>query len=442
MSVTNKLFSLLGFAEPIPLKRSNDNNILPEKIVLLSTNNQVEPNIKQVIAQLATDLKESIDGCAESSIEALVIDATNYEDDNCYQHLYSTVQSALKYIAPNARVIVMASTMTTALSIEHNTFSRALIGFSKSLAKEIGRKGCTANVIFINKADDENKEYNADALSSPIRFFLSVNSAFVSGQVLTLNKMRKPDTPRRTHDNSKLVAIVTGAAQGIGKAIAHKLASDNYYVIGVDIEPMNEQLTLTMNKLHGEALILDISTKEANAKIVEIASKHGGVDLIVHNAGITRDKTLAKMPQHFWQQTIDINLLAVMRINKALIANASINKNGRIVCLSSMNGIAGQRGQTNYACSKAGIIGYVESMSDDLAVKNICINAVAPGFIETKMTEQVPFFTREIGRRINALGQGGLPEDVAHTIAFLGNESSYAISGQTIRVCGLNIIGA
>ena len=131
-----------------------------------------------------------------------------------------------------------------------------------------------------------------------------------------------------------------------------------------------------------------------------------------------------------------------MRINEVLINAKSINNGGSIVCLSSMNGIAGQGGQTNYACSKAGIIGYVKSMSEKLSANNITINAVAPGFIETKMTKQMPFFTREMGRRMNALGQGGLPVDVAETVAFLGSESSIAISGQTIRVCGLNIIGA
>jgi len=205
---------------------------------------------------------------------------------------------------------------------------------------------------------------------------------------------------------------------------------------------MKTQLVNAMRSLLGQAYSLDVSVKDAGEQLAALASKHQGFDLFVHNAGITRDKTLAKMPTHFWQQTIDINLLSVMRITQTLINTGSINSNGRIVCLSSMNGIAGQGGQTNYACSKAGIIGYVESMANELATQNITLNAVAPGFIETKMTEQMPFFTREMGRRMYALSQGGLPIDVAEAISFLGDESSYAISGQTLRVCGLNIIGA
>ncbi|MFT4725145.1 MAG: 3-oxoacyl-[acyl-carrier protein] reductase, partial [Colwellia sp.] len=243
-------------------------------------------------------------------------------------------------------------------------------------------------------------------------------------------------------EKRKNVAVVTGAAQGIGAAIASKLANDGYLVVGVDIEPMKAQLAKTMANLQGECFVLDVSDKKAGEQLASLASNHGGFDLVVHNAGITRDKTLAKMPEHYWSQTLSINLFSVMRINEALFSTNSINIGGSIVCLSSMNGIAGQGGQTNYACSKAGIIGYVNSISDQLSEDSITINAVAPGFIETQMTEKMPFFTREMGRRMNALSQGGLPIDVAETVAFLGCKSSFGITGQTLRVCGLNIIGA
>lgn len=249
--------------------------------------------------------------------------------------------------------------------------------------------------------------------------------------------------PKSSNKNDKQkIAVVTDAAQGIGAAIASKLSDDGYLVIGVDIEPMKIPLVNTMKNIQGETFILDVSAKNAGEQLAILASTHGGFDLVVHNAGITQDKTLAKMPEHFWQKNLDINLLAVMRINDVLIKKKSINNGGRIVCLSSINGIAGQGGQTNYAYSKAGIIGYVKSISDKLMVNQITINVVAPGFIETQMTAQIPFFTREMGRRMSALGQGGLPIDVAETVAFLGKQLSGAISGQTLRVCGLNIIGS
>ena len=457
MNLTNKLFSLLGFAEPVTLNRYNGSNTMPAKLLLLSTANQVSPDIKQTIRQLGIEITENLSDNAEKSITALIIDATTYIDESSYQRLYLTVNHSLKLLSHNARILLIADANTAKQAPENNAFSQALVGFTKSLAKEVGRKGSTANIILLNKENSNTESSNkgnhktengtADnnssaALAAPLTFFLSAKSAFVSGQALTVNNKKPLVTPTNPTTTNQKIAVVTGAAQGIGAAIASKLTTDGYFVIGIDIESMQAQLINAMQSLSGEAYTLDVSAKDAGEQLATLASKHGGFDLFVHNAGITRDKTLAKMPSHFWQQTLDINLLSVMRITQTFMKCDSINNNGRIVCLSSMNGIAGQGGQTNYACSKAGIIGYVESINNELATKGITINAVAPGFIETKMTEQMPFFTREMGRRMNALSQGGLPVDVAETVAFLGDEASYAISGQTLRVCGLNIMGA
>ena len=434
MSLSDKLFSLLGFAEPTPLKRSNKTNQLPKSVLLLSVSESLNADVEQTFATLATNTIKSIDNLTAQSIEGLVIDATNYSDESSYQQLYLITQAALKSLRKNAKILVIANAISTKQSAEQNAFSQALVGFSKSLAKEVGRKGSTANIIFI-----EAKTHNMPAaLISPISFLLSPKSAFISGQILTIDNQNE----LIEKSDRKKVAVVTGAAQGIGAAIARKLTNESYFVIGIDIAPMQEKLAETMSNLQGEGFTLDVSIKNAGEQLATLANKHGGFDLVVHNAGITRDKTLAKMPEHFWQQTLNINLLSVMRINKVLMNERSINEGGCIVCLSSMNGIAGQGGQTNYACSKAGVIGYVNSMATTLAKNKIRINAVAPGFIETQMTEQIPYFTREMGRRMNALGQGGLPIDVAEAIAFLGDEASFAISGQTLRVCGLNIIGA
>ena len=162
----------------------------------------------------------------------------------------------------------------------------------------------------------------------------------------------------------------------------------------------------------------------------------------MHNAGITRDKTIAKMTQDAWDSVIDINLSAQERIDDALLAQNVLHEGGRIIGVSSISGIAGNLGQTNYATSKAGVIGRVESMASVLRARGITINAVAPGFIETQMTARIPLAIREAGRRMNSMSQGGQPVDVAETIAWLANPASAGISGNVVRVCGQSLIGA
>ncbi len=167
-----------------------------------------------------------------------------------------------------------------------------------------------------------------------------------------------------------------------------------------------------------------------------------GVDVVVHNAGVTRDRTIAKMPEERWSELMEINLSSEERINDALLGGGLLAANGRIVCVSSMSGIAGNSGQTNYATSKAGVIGMVEALAPELAKRGATINAVAPGFIETKMTAAMPIGPREAGRRMNSLSQGGLPVDVAETIVWLASPASTGINGNVVRVCGQSLLGA
>ncbi|HWM10153.1 MAG TPA: SDR family oxidoreductase, partial [Solirubrobacteraceae bacterium] len=159
-----------------------------------------------------------------------------------------------------------------------------------------------------------------------------------------------------------------------------------------------------------------------------------GADIVVHNAGITRDRTLARMSEDEWDSVLAVNLESIERINAEL---ADVR---RIVCVSSVSGIAGNRGQANYATSKAGVIGIVEELAPKL--DRATINAVAPGFIETRMTAAMPLATREAGRRMNSLAQGGLPVDVAETIAWLASPGSAGVNGNVVRVCGQSLIGA
>ena len=218
-------------------------------------------------------------------------------------------------------------------------------------------------------------------------------------------------------------ALVTGAARGIGAAIAEVLARDGAHVVGLDVGAAQDDLRALMERLGGEAMELDITDAEAPATIAE--HFEGGLDILVHNAGVTRDRTLAKMPEDRWSSLLEINLSSEERINDELLARRVLRKNGRIVCVSSIAGIAGNAGQTNYSTAKAGVIGMVQALAPSLAEEHgATINAVAPGFIETKMTAAMPFAVREAGRRMNSLLQGGLPIDVAETISWFAGPAS------------------
>lgn len=444
MNLTNKLFSLLGFAEPVNLSRFNGNNLLPESMVVISLASGLSKVIESSLSHLSISQLKLNDSTLTHSSGAMVIDATNYQSQASFKLLYENVKDKLKLLSKNARIVIIGDCINTEMSAEQCAFSQGLTGFSKSLAKEVGRKGTTVNLLLL-------EPQLTHELDGPLQFFLSTKSTFVSGQVITVKYCEQhqcDNFERLPQEKIQKLALVTGASQGIGASIAQTLARDNYKVVGLDIEQAQEQLAAQMMKIGGDCITLDISVENAGQVITDYLTKkqsnnkNMGFDLVVHNAGITRDKTLAKMPEHWWTSTLDINLLSVIRVNDYLLSHQGINTNGRIVCMSSMNGIAGQVGQTNYATSKAGLIGYVKHLSQELVSNSITINAVAPGFIETKMTEQIPFVTREMGRRMNALGQGGQVEDVAEVVAFFAQPQSYSVTGQTLRVCGLNFIGA
>ena len=239
------------------------------------------------------------------------------------------------------------------------------------------------------------------------------------------------------------VAVVTGAARGIGASIADVLARDGATVVCVDIPAAGGPLAEVANRLGGSALQVDVTAPDAGAKIVEHAqSRHGGFDIVVHNAGITRDKLLANTDAERWASVVDVNLNSILAMNEALVP--AINEGGHIVNVSSIAGIAGNRGQTNYAASKAGVIGMTASLAqdDEILAKGVTVNAVAPGFIETEMTAKVPFATREVGRLMNSLSQGGKPVDVAETIGWFSWDANRAVTGNTVRVCGQMMLGA
>ncbi|MBS1862636.1 MAG: 3-oxoacyl-ACP reductase, partial [Actinobacteria bacterium] len=298
-----------------------------------------------------------------------------------------------------------------------------------------GGKGATAQLIYVEPGAE-------DQLDSTLRFLLSPRSAYVDGQVIRVGKGVAP-TPEIDWDQplAGKTALVTGASRGIGAAIAARLGRDGAKVVGLDVPQAGSDLRAVVEALGGEVLPLDITAADAPGRIAA-HFEDDGVDVVVHNAGVTRDRTLAKMPEDRWAGLMEINLSAEERIDDALLDSQRLNPNGRIVCVSSMSGIAGNSGQTNYAASKAGVIGMVESLAPELAQRGSTINAVAPGFIETQMTAAMPIGPREAGRRLSSLSQGGLPVDVAETIAWFASPATTGVNGNVVRVCGQSLLGA
>lgn len=386
-------------------------------------------------AQFKNDLASP--QAADERYDALVFDASGCKDSLELVEAYRFFKDNLRALNKCGRVLIVGRPHMQASTPEEAATQRALEGLSRSLAKEVGGKGATAQLITIASGAENNA-------SSSIRFVLSKKSAYINAQVIRVRAAQVVDDFNWQKPLQGKVALVTGASRGIGQAIAETLARDGATVLGVDIPMLADDLAAVMKSINGKALNADITAADAPTKIAAALAEMGGADLIVHNAGITRDKTIANMKEENWQLTLDINLAAAQRITKELLSSNAINDGGSIIGVSSMNGIAGQRGQTNYSASKAGVIGYVDYMakSEELADKNITVNAVAPGFIETAMTAAIPFMTRTFGRRLNSLSQGGLPLDVAETIAFFGNPASRGVSGNTVRVCGQSWFGA
>lgn len=388
--------------------------------------------LQQTAAKVGLNLRAFNSGDKESKFKAVVFDASGIQNSEQLNELYKFFNPVARQLQSSGRVIVIGTTPESAKTVKQAIAQRALEGFVKSVGKEF-KKGITAQVVYVD-------EGAADNIESTLRFLLSPRSAYVSGQVIRVSKADAVKVDWNQPLAGK-TALVTGASRGIGEAIAHVLARDGAHVICLDVPQQQADLDRVAAEIGGSALGLDITAADAGEKIKAAAAKQGGLDIIVHNAGITRDKTLANMKPELWDLVININLSAAERINDYLLANDGLNENGRIVCVSSISGIAGNLGQTNYAASKAGVIGLVKFTAPTLK-NGITINAVAPGFIETQMTAAIPFAIREAGRRMNSMNQGGLPVDVAETIAWYASTASTGLNGNVVRVCGQSLLGA
>lgn len=394
------------------------------------TGNNAE--LQQAAAKTGLNLGAFNQGDKESKFKAVIFDASGIQNSEQLNELYQFFNPIARQIQTSGRVVIVGITPETAKTVKQAIAQRALEGFVKSVGKEF-KKGIAAQLVYV----DEGAEAN---LESTVRFALSPRSAYVSGQVIRVSKADVADVDWAKPLSGK-TAVVTGASRGIGEAIAHVLARDGAHVICLDVPQQQADLERVAGEIGGSVLAIDITANDAGEKIKAAAAAQSGLDIIVHNAGITRDKTLANMKPELWDLVININLSAIERVNDYLLENVGFNKNGRIVCVSSISGIAGNLGQTNYAASKAGVIGLVKFTAPILK-NGVTINAVAPGFIETQMTAAIPFAIREAGRRMNSMSQGGLPVDVAETIALFASSASTGLNGNVVRVCGQSLLGA
>lgn len=423
------LIRRLGLPQPSNLRRWTPERPFLEGELLHVTagKSAYESELSRVLSR--THLKPTTPDSSRPT--AIVLDATGIADTPALSEVHAALHPVVRSVAENGRVVVLGAPLSPT---DHHQAAaqQALEGFVRSLGKELGR-GRTATLVRMR---------SAAAAESTLRFLLSPRSAYVSGQVIEVGEA-EPAAPF-TWDRplSGRTALVTGAARGIGAAVAEVLARDGAHVVVLDVPSAQAELVRVADRLKGTALPLDITAEDAGERMAS-ALAPGGLDILIHNAGITRDRKLANMPADRWNSVLDVNLTSVLRTTDALLKSGTLNRGGSVVATASIAGIAGNVGQTNYAASKAGIMGLVRSLAPGaLAEYGVTVNAVAPGFIETKMTAAVPLFIREAGRRMNSLGQGGLPVDVAEATAWLASPASGGVRGQVVRVCGQSLLGA
>ena len=434
--VGKKLATTLGLPQPVALRRQVPGRPLLDGPLLVGGHAETPALtvLRDTLTAAGATLVEAVPDSGR--LGGVLVDLTAAQRPADLESLRAALGPALKRLGRCARVVVIGRDPARAGSPAQRAARRALEGITRSVAKEL-RAGATANLVLVADGCE------AAALGT-VEFLLSARSAYVDAQVFRVGE-GEASTASAGRPLAEKVAVVTGAARGIGAEIARTLARDGATVVCVDVPSAGAALAAVANGIGGTALQADVTAADAGQRILGHArTRHGGLDIVVHNAGITRDKLLANTDADRWATVLDVNLGSILRMNEAFLGKDGLRDGGHVVLVSSIAGIAGNRGQSNYAASKAGVIGLVDAYADDkgLRRRGITVNAVAPGFIETEMTARIPFATRELGRRLNSLSQGGLPVDVAETIAYFASDAQATVSGNVVRVCGQSLLGA
>jgi 3-oxoacyl-[acyl-carrier protein] reductase len=237
--------------------------------------------------------------------------------------------------------------------------------------------------------------------------------------------------------SDKTIALVTGASRGIGKAIAQQLAADGFYVVGTATSDNGATAISDYLADFGQGMKLNVTDAGSIQSVVkEIATTLGAPTVLVNNAGITRDNLMLRMKDHEWDDIISTNLSSVFRVSKACLRGMMKNKKGRIVSIASVVGVTGNAGQANYAAAKAGIIGFSKSLGKEVGSRNITVNTVAPGFIDTDMTKALADDQRAALLKGVPLARLGDAEEIAHAVSFLCSDKAAYITGETLHVNG------
>jgi 3-oxoacyl-[acyl-carrier protein] reductase len=424
--------SRVGLPRPAVLRRYRRGDpLLPAPLLLGSTAGPADVELRKLLENAGADVREP--ATDDEKWGALVLDARAVAAPADLGALRTFFAGRLRQLVPSGRVLVLARP-PDGTDVTVDATRQALDGIVRSIGKELQR-GATANLLLVE---------DPASLESALRFFLSGKSAYVDGQPVRLGAGVAPSPADWDRPLDGKTALVTGAARGIGEAIAETLARDGARVIVADLQPAGEALAKVANRIGGNTLHLDVAAPDAPERLLaHLAAHTNGLDILVHNAGITRDKLLANMKPEQWDSVLAVNLESQLRINDALLASDQLRDEARVVALSSTTGLSGNRGQTNYGATKAGVIGMVRSAAAAFAAHgNSTINAVAPGFIDTEMTAKMPLATREVARRLSSLQQAGLPIDVAEAVAWLSSPGAGGVNGQVLRVCGQNLVGA
>lgn len=367
-------------------------------------------------------------------IDALLLDVTAIGGPH---RLYAALQPSLRKLRPHCRVILMNRVSATPTPAEAAA-TEGTTGFGKSLARELGGRAITVNMVELSHAVD------TAAAAEALAFLATDRARYVTGQrlVLTASAQAAGSTSLAGHH-----VVVTGAARGIGAAMVTVLARQGAAVSVVDLasaQQAGEAVVSAVRQAGGQAQFIaaNVTQRAEVEACLEQAAKLGPVTGLVNNAGITRDRTFAKMSEAQWADVLAVNFDASVAVTEAALAGRRGEAPLAVVFLSSVVGISGNFGQTNYTLSKAAVLGYMRAMAAQWAGKNVRMNAIAPGFIDTALTREVPLLNRELGKQLTCLLQAGEPEDIGEIAAFLLSPAAVALNGQTIRVDGGMFFGA
>ncbi len=454
--IRQKLLQTIGVPTPDELKRAphpwQKSDLMSKRTIL-----RIGPSglLAEVLPGAITDLNAPFDlsfNASGGAYETLIYDATGFASVKDLQDLFEGCRLHLQHLSKHARIVIIARDPEYTTDPLAKAVQQGVEGFMRTLSKEIGKKGSTANLLYMAPALLDYPSVAKRHLVPMLHFLLSERSAYVNAQPLRLSAHVPMPKAVPLHQPLKgKVALVTGGARGIGAAVTKTLAREGADVVVVDLPSNKEYAEALTAPINGRCILMDITQPDAAERLRSyftspsdkaVNSEPIGIDIIVHNAGVALDKTIKKMSNEQWQVSLAVNLAAILQINEQLLP--ILNNEGRVITLSSISGLGGNFGQANYTTAKAALIGLSAALGKqpELLDRAISFNAVAPGFIETRMTSKMPRMSKEVGQRMNNLSQAGQPIDVAELITFLCSPGAASISGQTVRVCGGNWLGA